>query len=201
MGIFTNVLQNGRTSKTTTGFIKPGSEEARDWYREKAREVRSVQVDSIIRKNTDYNRSTIRPGFMYLFNYDPKLKEELPYYDRYPLVFPFEATPDGFLGMNLHYIPHLFRARLMDQLYDLTNNQKFDETTKLRASYSMLNSASRYKYFKPCIKRYLYSHVRSKFLLVPSNEWDVALFLPLERFTKSTKNSVYKDSRIIINGV
>ena len=201
MGIFTNVLKDGRTSSTSTGILRPGTADARDWYRDKAREVRSVQIDSIIRKNPTYNRTTIRPGFMYLFNYDPKMKDELPYYDRFPLVFPFQTTPDGFLGMNMHYIPHVYRARLMDNLYDLTNNEKYDETTKLRASYSMLNSAARYKYFKPCVKRYLYSHVRSRFLLIPSNEWDVALFLPLERFAKSTKNKVYRDSRIFINGV
>lgn len=201
MGIFTNILQNGRTSTSTTGILRPGTVDARDWFRDKAREIRSVQVESIIRKNPEYNKSTIRPGFMYLFNYDPKYKEELPYYDRFPLVFPFEKTEDGFLGMNLHYIPHLYRARLMDQLYDLTNNTRFDATTKLRASYSMLNSAARYKYFKPCVKRYLISHVRSKFLEIPSNEWDIALFLPLERFTKATKNNVYKDSRMIINGI
>lgn len=201
MGIFTNILQNGRTSTSTTGILRPGTVDARDWFRDKAREIRSVQVESIIRKNPEYNKSNIRPGFMYLFNYDPKYKEELPYYDRFPLVFPFEKTEDGFLGMNLHYIPHLYRARLMDQLYDLTNNTRFDATTKLRASYSMLNSAARYKYFKPCVKRYLISHVRSKFLEIPSNEWDIALFLPLERFTKATKNNVYKDSRMIINGI
>jgi hypothetical protein len=201
MGIFTNILQNGRTNTRTSGILRPGSVDARDWYRDKAREIRSVQVESIVRKNPQYARTLIRPGFMYLFNYDPKMKDELPYYDRFPLVFPFERTEDGFLGMNLHYIPHLYRARLMDQLYSLTNNTRFDETTKLRATYSMLNSAARYKYFKPCVKRYLNSHVRSRFLEIPSNEWDIALFLPLERFAKSTKNNVYKDSRIMINGI
>jgi hypothetical protein len=201
MGIFTNILQQGRTNRTTTGILRPGSLDARDWYRDLALSVRSVQVESIIRKNQQYNRTFIKPGFMYLFNYDPKMKDELPYYDRFPLVFPFEADGEGFLGMNLHYIPPLFRARLMDSLYDLTNNTRFDETTKLRISYNMLKSFARYKYFKPCVKRYLNSHVRSKFLLVPSNEWDLALFLPLERFTKSTKQSVYRDSRKIINGV
>lgn len=200
-GIFTNILQQGRTDRNTTGFIKPGTNEARDWYRSKAQEIRSVKVESIVRNNPAYNRNLIRPGFMYLFNYDPKMKDELPYYDRYPLVFPFKATEDGFLGMNLHYIPHIYRARLMDQLYNLVNNNKFNETTKIRASYSFLNSASRYKYFKPCVKQYLYSHVRSKFLLVPANEWDLALFLPLERFVKKNKFTVYRDSREIINGI
>jgi hypothetical protein len=201
MGIFTNILERGRTERTSSGIIRPGTDEARDWYRELALSVRSVRVENIIRNNQQYNRTIIKPGFLYLFNYDPKTKDDLPYYDRYPLVFPFELTNDGFLGMNLHYIPPIYRARLMDNLYDLINNQRYDETTKLRATYRLLNAASRYKYFKPCVKRYLSSHIRSKFLLIPANEWDIALFLPLERFTKRTKSTVYKDSRMIINGI
>lgn len=201
MGIFTNVLERGRTGRTTSGIIKPGTDEARDWYRELALSIRSVKVENIIRQNQQYNRMQIKPGFLYLFNYDPKTKEDLPYYDRFPLVFPFEKTEDGFLGLNLHYIPPIYRARLMDNLYGLVNNERYDETTKLRMSYRMLNSAARYKYFKPCVKRYLSSHVRSKFLQIPANEWDIALFLPLERFTKKSKSTVYRDSRIIINGV
>ena len=201
MGIFTNVLEQGRTRRDTSGIIRPGTDEARDWYRDLALSVRSVRVENIVRKNPEYTRLTIKPGFLYLFNYDPKTKEDLPYYDRYPLVFPFQKTEDGFLGMNLHYIPPILRARLMDNLYGLVNNQKFDETTRLRATYNMLNSAARYKYFKPCIKRYLNDHIRSRLLLIPSNEWDIALFLPLERFTKKNKLQVYRDSRNIINGI
>jgi hypothetical protein len=199
MGIFTNVLERGRTGRTTSGIIRPGTDEARDWYRELALSIRSVRVENIVKNNVKYNRNVIKPGFLYLFNYDPKLKEDLPYYDRYPLVFPFELTEDGFYGLNLHYIPPIYRARLMDNLYGLINNQKYDETTKIRASYKLLNSAARYKYFKPCVKRYLNSHVRGKFLLVPANEWDIALFLPLQRFVKKNATTVYRDSRIIIN--
>jgi hypothetical protein len=103
--------------------------------------------------------------------------------------------------MNLHYLPHVYRARLLDNLYDLLNNSKYNETTKIRASYALLNSVSRYKYFKPCVKRYLHSHVRSRFLQIPANEWDIAMFLPLERFAKKSKNYVYKESKDIINGV
>jgi hypothetical protein len=201
MGIFTKMIEQGRTGVDKTGFIKPGTLDARDWYREKAREVRSVNPAKIISQNTKYNRNQIRPGFMYLFGYDPKTKEDLPYYDKFPLIFPFESMEGGFLGMNLHYLPPLMRARLMDNLYDLVNNERFDETTKIKASYNFLNSAARYKYFKPCIKRYLNSHVMTKFLLIPASEWDVALFLPLERFQKENKNTVYRESRRIINGV
>lgn len=201
MPIFTDILEQGRTSASSSGLLKPGTTDVRDWFRDKAREIRSVKVESLIRKNPLYNKTTVKPGFMYLFQYDPKHKETLPYYDRFPLIFPFEDQGDSFLAMNLHYLPHIYRARLMDNLYNLINNDKYNETTKLRTSYKMLNAAARYKYFKPCVKRYLHSHVQSKFLQIPANEWDIALFLPLERFAKKTKNFVYKESRETINGL
>ena len=196
MSIFTNVLQNTRNT-----LNKPVNVTAQEWYRQKAQEVRSVSPGKIITDNTDHTKTTIKPGFMYLFGYDPKMKDELPYYDRFPLIFPFASDGDGFLAMNLHYLPFNFRAKLMDNLYPLVTNLKFDETTRIKASYNMLNSVAKYKYFKPCVKKYLYGHLKTKFLLIPANEWDIALFLPLQRFQKATPNQVYKDSRAMINGL
>ncbi len=139
--------------------------------------------------------SKLTVGRMYLFYYDPKMKEELPYYDRFPLIFPFQKVDDGFYGINMHYLPHVLRARLMDSLYSLANNTNNDDSTKLKLSYQILNSSSRFKYFKPCVKHYLNNHVRSRFLWVPAEEWKTALFLPLERFAKANKNKVWQDSR------
>lgn len=139
--------------------------------------------------------SKLTVGRMYLFYYDPKMKEELPYYDRFPLIFPFQKVDDGFYGINMHYLPHVLRARLMDSLYSLANNANNDDSTKLKLSYQILNSSSRFKYFKPCVKHYLNNHVRSRFLWVPAEEWKTALFLPLERFAKANKNKVWQDSR------
>jgi hypothetical protein len=132
---------------------------------------------------------------MYLFNYDAKHKDTLPYFDRFPLVFPFKKVKGGFYGINLHYLPLQYRARLMDALYDVTNNNRYDETTRLRISYDILNQASRFRYFKPCVKHYLTSQLRSRFLYIYPSEWDIALFLPLERFQGASKATVFKDSR------
>ena len=192
MPVFTDILNQGRQS-----FMRPGFVDSRDWFRDKAKEVASVNLTRLINGNAELQRSKIQPGFMYLFSYDPKYKDDLPYYDRYPLVFPFSVDGEGFTGINMHYLPHVLRARLMDALYNLVSNQNFDEKTKLRMSYDILNAASRYKYFKPCIKRYLYSQLRTRFLLIPSNEWDIALFLPLERFT-TNKSIVFRDTNAIV---
>ncbi len=93
----------------------------------------------------------------------------------------------------------------MDALYSKISDQRYDEKTKLRISYSILNSMGSIKYFEPCIKRYLYSQLQTKFLLIPANEWDYALFMPFDRFetngSRINKDIVHKDSRKKIYGV
>ena len=43
-------------------------------------------------------------------------------------------------------------------------------------------------------------HVKSRFIKIESAEWDIALFLPTERFQKSSKQTVWKDSRAEVRG-
>jgi hypothetical protein len=195
MPIFTDLVNKGRTNAQSPGII-----DSRDWFREKAQMVRQVNTNTLINAHKEYNKAVVLPGFMYCFTYDAKYKDTLPYYDRFPLIFPFKMEADSFLGMNMHYLPLMYRARLMDALYGVATNQRFDDKTRLRISYDLLNSSAKYKYFEPCVKRYLKSHVKSRFLMIPSNEWDIALFLPMERFTIN-KNKVYQDSMNKIRGI
>ena len=133
-------------------------------------------------------------GKMYFYSYNPKWKNELPWYDTFPLVFPIEKYPDGFLGLNFHYLAPKHRAILMDQLKMFANNKKYDETTKLRLSYNMLKGFSKIKRARPTVHRYLSSKVNSQFVLVNADEWEVALFLPVERFKKASKKQVWAHS-------
>src|SRR4051812_41636100 len=48
----------------------------------------------------------VHPGEMIFFMYDAKWKDKLPFFDRFPLIFPVEMYPNGFAGMNLHYLPN-----------------------------------------------------------------------------------------------
>ena len=170
------------------------------WLREQALSVNSVNPKQVLTQQPDRMVTKITIGRMYLFMYDPKTKKDLPYYDRFPLIFPFQKAPDGFYGINMHYLPHMMRAKLMDNLYTLSNNKNIDDTTKLRLSYEMLNKASKFRFFKPCVKHYLNNHVKSRFLWVPADKWDTALFLPLERFVGATKQQVWRDSRRMVQG-
>jgi len=193
--IFQKIADEGKAEG-----LESGSEEARDWYRDKAQSVRSVNTRRELRnRDRTYNKMTeLDIGRMYMFFYDPKGKDTLPYYDQFPLIFVLERYRDGFLGMNLHYLPPVFRARLMDKLYQIERNDANRESKKLRLSYSFLNSAARYKYFRPTVKRYLNSQVRSRFLWIPYDEWDIALMLPTQRFRKGKSAQVWRDSKKII---
>ena len=194
--LFDEILTKGVRS----GQIPAREQKAREWYRDTAKDYKRINEGGLMKGDPD--RLTNRPmiGQMYMFYYDAKHKATLPYFDRFPLIFPYKKTPDGFMGINMHYLPLNYRAQLMDALYDVANNSRYDETTKLNLSYSMLNGAAKYKYFKPCVKRYLTNQVRSRFLYIYPSEWDIALFLPLERFQGASKAQVYKDSRNIIRG-
>ena len=176
------------------GQVPARTQSARDWFRGKARGT-STSPESIVRGEKARDKNRVSMGKMYLFHYDPKTKDKLPYYDRYPLIFPVQGAPGGFYGINMHYLPYVLRAKLMDALYDLSSNKRYDENTKLRLSYEILKGASKYKAFKPTFKRYLSGHVRSRFIEISSSEWDIALFLPLESFAKKSKSSVWADSR------
>lgn len=153
-----------------------------------------ITPNQVVNNNPANNKSVITPGKMYMFFYDPKTKDTLPYYDKFPLVFPFAATPDGFIGLNLHYLPHKLRFTLMDRLLQFKNNDKFDETTKLRYSWAMIQGVSKFALAKPCVKRYLRGHLRSSLVQVSAEDWATALMLPVERFVGAPTANVWQDS-------
>lgn len=189
--VFQKVSREGRMQG-----LEPGSIEARDWFRDRA-QTATARPGRLMNKkaNLQTNVLTSDVGRMFMFFYDPKWKVELPFYDRFPMIFVMENYSDGFLGMNLHYLPPMYRARLMDALYSIETTDSQHESKKLKASYGLLKSAGKYKYFKPCIKRYLFNHVKSRFLYIPYDEWDIALLLPVERFKKARKQRVWEDSK------
>jgi hypothetical protein len=179
--------------------LQANVQKARDWFRTQAQTVRDAKPNEILKSDTSRlvqtpRLNTAHIGRMFLFFYDPKWKEELPYYDRFPLMIPIKFYKDGWLGLNLHYLPIPLRARLLDALYSTYQNKHLNERKKLELTYEYLKASAKHKYFKPCVKRYLNSHVRSKFFQVPPDQWDMMLTLPVERFEKASKQQVWKDS-------
>lgn len=175
--------------------ITPRTRESMTWFRQRAHRIRRVNRRALMKEEPIDLKSTYRPGQMFMFFYDPKYKATLPYYDKFPLVIMIDKAKGGFLGLNLHYLSPIHRAKFLDALLDNTNNKRFDEATRFRLSYNMLQGAAKYKYFRPAIKHYLLSNVQSRFAHVPAFEWEIATFLPMADWKGASPGTVYKDSK------
>ena len=201
--LFSDILAKG----IRRGEVPARTQTAREWYRKQAttKDGKAITQETITSASGP-GRSKARLqgegyiGEMYFFQYDPKGKETLPYYDRFPLIFPINKAKGGFIGLNMHYLPPQLRAQLMDALYTLASDNKYNEDTRLELNYKVLAEAAQFRNFKPCVKRYLTKHVRSRFIKIEASEWDIALFLPVSQFEKQGVRRVWADSRKIIAG-
>lgn len=131
-------------------------------------------------------------GSMVAFSYHAKHDKTLKYWDAYPLIFPIDMRPGGFIGINLHYLPYQARAKLLNALRSL--EVEVDKKRTLIITYDILKAVSRFKYFRPCLKEYLYNQVRSKFLYIEPEEWNNAIMIPNEMFKKVSAEQVWKES-------
>lgn len=178
--------------------ITPRTRQSREWFRKKVQNMRGINRRALMREEEIQLRNRGGVGGMYMFFYDPQTKDKLPYWDNFPLIIYVEKAERGFYGLNLHYLPMTLRAKFLDGLMDLTNNEKYDETTRFDISYQYLKSAASMKYFKPCFKRYLTKGVEGRLAYVPAPEWEIATFLPTAQFARASQSKVWADSRDMI---
>ena len=181
-------------------FIQAVKDETRgrprstQWYRDKIKEFGTPGAMDLIRDGKRNNKPFY--GKLNMFFYDPKHKKTLPYYDTFPLVLPLETYTDGFLGINLHYLPIPLRVKLLDGLVDYTNSADFTETTtKMVVNYSKLKKI---RLIRPTIHKYLSGYTKSQFRRIDADEWPIATLLPVQRFKKASDKEVWKESRSMI---
>ena len=163
--------------------ITPRTKESIEWFRKKARELfrgrRMKKIGDIMKDDALSLKSSPKVespiGNMYMYFYDAKHKETLPYFDGFPLILMLGPAPNGFMGLNLHYLPPVLRAKILDAVLGGSGVPK--------------------KFLNPARKHYLFNHVRSKFALVEKPEWEIATFLPMADWRGADSNKVYKDSR------
>lgn len=177
--------------------ITPRSRESRAWFRKRVQNLKVNRRELMSSEPIEKKSSSI-VGNMYMFFYDAKLRESLPYWDSFPLIIAMGPAKGGIYGMNLHYLPIPLRAKFLDNLMEITNNKRFDESTKFEVSYQMMKSASKMRYFKPCFKHYLTTQIEGQFAYIPPPEWEIATFLPTAQWNKANQSTVYKNSRGMI---
>jgi hypothetical protein len=137
------------------------TEESQKWFGQK---IKSMSSSDPI-KNIGNN--------IIMFNYYSKDKKS-NYPDLFPILFPIGITKDEITGFNLHYVPHIHRAYLMDSLKDRHNKP-------MPINRNFLKSPVPMKIFSPSLRKYSHKNIRSKVIQILPDEWQQALFLPAQR--------------------
>lgn len=176
--------------------IRNVATKSRTWFEQQARMLagKTITPQRLIKSNPELNVNKIVPGELYLFNYDAKHKDTLPFWDTFPLVFPFRKMPDGFIGLNMHYLPYPIRISLLDKLMEFKTSSALTETTRIKMSWGLLSGLSNNYHVQSCVHRYLMPHIKSPLKRIESNDWATAMMLPVERFVGSTKQKVWQGS-------
>jgi hypothetical protein len=151
-------------------------------------------VERIQKVSQDSTVSPKKPkiGNMYTYLYDPKTKDKLPYYDIVPLVIPVQYTDNGFYGLNFHYLSLQERNKLLNII--LPFSQKNESSKKISSSYGKLVTLAS-GIWSPCCKRYLWSHIRTKFVHIPKEDWYEIIKMPVISFQRSSAKEVYKQTK------
>jgi hypothetical protein len=149
-----------------------------------------VQIESFLKNKKD----PIMKGDIITFNYSAKHQATLPYYDKFPLVLVLKGVENGFLGLNFHYLPHKLRLIFLTRLYQYQKAIIKNQKIVINITYEDLVGKDKFIYYKPCLKMYKKSHIKKFIYRLTPDEWDMAIFLPTEKFTNVSTKDVWGDS-------
>ena len=160
-----------------------GEKQSWQWYRQTLKSmamdikqhpehlIRDEKKDRVEEEDAqDKNRLRrfARQGRLFLFEYKATTKY-LPYYDTFPLVYVLRASPEYFIGANLHYLHPKKRPLVIEKL-------KQDRIDIPRI----------------CIHKYILDNVDGFLLDLALDEWDTAIALPIDRFVKQSGKVLVK---------
>ena len=106
-------------------------------------------------------------GDFFIFEYDPKYRQFLKHWDKYPLVLVMNIYDNGFLGANLHYTTQKQRMIIAKKFL----NRNVSIPSKL-------------------LHRYIFNRADNLFFKVPEKELVEFAALPIEEFRDSNNRFV-----------
>jgi hypothetical protein len=138
-------------------------------------------------KPSAYKRA--RFGFPMLFKYSPKWASTLPYYDVHPMPILLAKYPDGFLGLNIHYLPWAKRLQLADRLVRSAKNKNRISYGQIKRAWQSLKLPVGYSYL--IIRRYLVSHIQTNIAVFTWDTYRAAAVNIPGKWRKKSEKAVF----------
>lgn len=180
------------------------SQKAVRWYMDAVRSLYSTMPNDtaqMIRGARKYwTRDDIKVGQLVTYGYKAKTKlnKHFWFWDRFPLVLVLDVTDTGMLGCNIHFLPPRLRATLIAACIPLltSNPHRNDRAWMPKLAYALMKRY-KYRYGKVCIRRYLFSQVRTPILRLPPETWMMSMHLPSMDLVPSsvTEAEVFQHTR------
>lgn len=170
---------------------------SKEWFTKKIKELSTTNPlnnVSLLQTTREIQTPRMMIGTMCFFGYDPKHKETLPHYDRFPLSFVFNIDRIGFSGINFHYLSVPMRIKLYDAMWQIATQSNLPTHQVKALTWKLLGNVARFPAASVAVKRYLYGHVRTKFIRVPIEDWKTAILLPVSQFIGATDRSIHRQS-------
>lgn len=161
------------------------NDELAEWFTGKLESLRPGARRKILNAEDRYtDNDSVFVGGVFFFKYEAKTKDRLSMWDKYPLCVPLDRYTDGFLGLNMHYLGKGTRQGVINSVRSMRDDGRLSNTVRTKAKnwQFIMNSGANEALFKRCVKRYLFSHVRSEFVRIQPEEYAKAVQLPLEEW-------------------
>ena len=161
-------------------------DELAEWFKGKLESIKPGARNKILNAEDRFtDDDSVFVGGVFFFRYDAKTKDRLPMWDKYPLCVPIDRFSDGFLGLNMHYLPKGRRASVINIVRQFKDNKKISNVVRAKAKnwqFMMDSGAGGTSMFTTSVKRYLFTHVKSQFIRIQPDEYQKAIQLPLEEW-------------------
>ena len=155
------------------------------------------KIVDAIEKEELYAAKKVRPGSremilgnMYIHVYDAKWKNTLEWWDAHPMWILLRKTGDRMHGINLNYIPWLWRKNLTKKFLKMASWGKRITYRDIKLAFQ----AGRVPlgYCALAYRTYLYSHIRSPIYMFDSNNYEYALDNLTAKWKKATEQKIFK---------
>ena len=162
------------------------------WFKNRLKNTR-INDSDILRGEVGKRRAKPSIGSMFFFRYYAVYHDTLPYYDQFPLTLVFNEDAQHIWGINLHYLAPEARVVIFKRIMDIIGSTVLSDKKKIMVTWEMLSAMAHNKWIKHAVKCYRKDHLRSMPVEVQPDEWISAIFLPVEKFVKQSKEAVWKD--------
>lgn len=188
--------------KASDGKFERHTAHSLDWFRKRISKDLNKNRHSMITQAGDYKKRTGKEnktlvGRLLYFEYlaEEAGDKELQVYDQFPMVFIFNTSlsNDGkklLHALNMHYLLPKERAIVYLKLLKLRNKKSWSYATKLKLSWVFIKSLLSHRIYEKAVHTYRVDRMQSKLIEIYPEDWEIAVFLRLEKWVSVDAKSV-----------